>query len=81
MAAKLTFRYDKIGDILYIDKVLPYEEQDSEMLEDEIAVRLNPDTDEVETIEIMWFTKRLEAGEAIEIPVSANLRLAETVPD
>jgi hypothetical protein len=77
MATKLTFRYDKIGDILYLDKCLPYKEQDSEMLEDEIVVRLNPKTDEVENIEILFFTKRLEKGETIELPLSADLRLVE----
>jgi len=76
MAAKLTFRYDKIGDILYLDKCKPYAEQESEMLEDEIVVRLNPKTDEIETVEILWFKKRLEAGKEIVLPVDADLRLA-----
>jgi hypothetical protein len=76
MAAKLTFRYDEIGDILYVDKCKPYMGQESEMLEDEIVVRLNPETEEIETVEILWFKKRLEAGEKIELPVEAHLRLA-----
>ena len=52
MAASLTFRYDKVGDILYVDKCRPYAEQDSEMVADDTAVRLNPETNEVETVEI-----------------------------
>jgi hypothetical protein len=75
MAAKLTIRYDKIGDILYIDQVQPYAEQESELLKGDIGVRLNPGTDEVETIEVMWLMKRLEAGECIEIPVKGSFRL------
>jgi hypothetical protein len=39
MAAKLTFRLDKVGDILYIDKVKPYAEQDQDELGDEISAR------------------------------------------
>jgi hypothetical protein len=72
----LTFRYDKIGDILYMDKCRPYAEQVSEMLEDEIVLRLNPETEEIEAIEIRWFKKRLEAGKDIVLPVDADLRLA-----
>lgn len=76
MAANLTLRYDEVGDILYVDKCRPYAAQESEMVSDSIAVRLNPDTDEVETVEILWFKRRLEAGEEIVLPVDANLRLA-----
>jgi len=77
MAAKLTFRYDKIGDILYIDKRRPYKEQETEFLrDDEVAVRFNPDTNEVENLEILWFLKRLQAGEDVVLPLEAHLRLA-----
>jgi hypothetical protein len=76
VATKLTFRYDKIGDILYVDKCRPYAEQESEMLDNYIAVRLNPTTDEVETVEILSFKKRLEAGEDIVLPLDAALHLA-----
>jgi hypothetical protein len=72
----LTFRYDKVGDILYLDKCLPYKEQNSEMLADEIGVRLNPRTGDIETVEIMWFTRRLKEGETIELPITGDLRMA-----
>jgi uncharacterized protein DUF2283 len=42
MAAKLTFKYDRQGDILYINKMPPYPEQESEELGDEVIARLNP---------------------------------------
>ena len=42
MEAKLTFKYDRQGDILYINKMPPYAEQDSEELGDEVIARLNP---------------------------------------
>ncbi len=76
MGAKLTFRYDQVGDILYIDKVPPYPEQDSEELDDEIVVRMHPDSGEVENLEILFYTARLRGGAVLELPVEASLRLA-----
>ena len=77
MARRLTLRYDKVGDILYIEKCPPYKEQDSEELADEIAVRLNPNSGDVETVEINFFSKRMAEEPAIELPVNAVLRLPE----
>jgi len=77
MASKLTFRYDKVGDILYVDKCPPYKEQESDELGDEIAVRLNPTTGDVENIEILFFSKRLAADERIELPLSASMRVID----
>jgi uncharacterized protein YuzE len=42
---KLSFRYDREADILYIDKRPPYPEQESEELGDEVVARLNPEMD------------------------------------
>ena len=42
MAAKLTFKYDREADILYIDTCPPYSEQDSEELGDDVIARLIP---------------------------------------
>ncbi|MSQ13170.1 MAG: DUF2283 domain-containing protein [Dehalococcoidia bacterium] len=75
MDAKLTFRYDRIGDILYIDKCPPYPEQESEEIGDEVVARLNPKTGEIETLEILFFNSRLRQGETIDLPVDADLRL------
>jgi uncharacterized protein YuzE len=69
MATKLRVHYDRIGDILYITKVPPYAEQDSTELDDYIVARLNPDTDEVEGLEILFWSKRLESGETLDLPV------------
>jgi hypothetical protein len=49
MEPKLTITYDRIGDILSIDRCQPYVGQESDMLDDEIVVRLNPETGAVET--------------------------------
>ena len=76
METKLTFRYDREGDILHIDKCSPYAEQESEELPDEVVARLNPKTGEVENLEVMFFSTRLLRSDLFELPVTANLRLA-----
>ena len=77
MPGKLVIRYDKVGDILYIEKCPPYKEQDSEELEDEIGVRLNPTSGEVETVEINFFSKRVSETGTLDIPLNATIQLPE----
>jgi hypothetical protein len=48
VGTKLTFKYDRIGDILYINKRRNYPEQESEELSDDVLARLNPETGEVD---------------------------------
>ncbi|MEW6777755.1 MAG: DUF2283 domain-containing protein [Bdellovibrionota bacterium] len=55
----LKFHYDETGDILYIDKCPPYPEQESEELAYEIVARRNPKTNEVENLEVLFFSRRL----------------------
>jgi hypothetical protein len=76
MGAKLSFRYDRDADILYIDTRLPYPEQESEELGDEVIARLNPETSEIENLEVLFFSTRLLRTDLFELPVSAELRLA-----
>ena len=76
MGQKLTLRYDREGDILYIDKRDPYPEQESDELADEVVARFNPSTGEIENLEILFFTKRLADKEQLELPVAAELRAA-----
>ena len=75
MGAKLSFKYDREADILHIDK-RPYTEQESEELGDEIVARLNPETDEIENVEILFFSTRLLRDNLFELPISAELRIA-----
>jgi len=70
------FKYDREGDILDIDKCPPYPEQQSEELVDDVMVRLNPRTGEVENPEVLFFSTRLLRGDLFELPVTADLRLA-----
>ncbi|MPZ13945.1 MAG: DUF2283 domain-containing protein [Chloroflexi bacterium] len=75
MAAKLTFRYDREGDILYIDRRQPYAEQESEELGDDVIAQLNPTTGEVENLEVLFFSTRLLRADLMELPVDGVLRL------
>ena len=67
--------YDREGDILYIEKCAPYAEQESEEIGDEIIARLNPESGAVETLEILFFSKRLMANEQLDLPIDMDLRL------
>ena len=76
METKLTFRYDREGDILHIDRCVPYADQKSQELPDEVVARLNPTTGEVENLEVLFFSTRLLRNDLFELPVTASLRLA-----
>ena len=78
MEATLKFKYDREADILHIDKCPPYKEQESEELPDEIIARLNPNSGEVENLEVLFFSTRLLRSDLFELPVSADLRLVGT---
>lgn len=73
MAEKLTFKYDREADILYINKRPPYAEQESEELGDEVIARMNPATGEIENLEVLFFSTRLLRSDLFELPVSADL--------
>ncbi len=76
MEARLSFRYDREADILHIDKCAPYAAQESEELGDEVIARMNPGTDEVESLEVLFFSTRLLRNKFFELPVAADLRLS-----
>ncbi len=76
MATKLTFKYDREADILYIDTKPPYAEQETEELGDDVIARLNPVTENIENLEILFFSTRLLRRDLLELPVTAELRLS-----
>ena len=76
MESKLRFKYDREADILHIDKCPPYAEQESEEIGDEVVARLNPDTGEVESLDVLFFSTRLLRSELFELPVTVHMRLA-----
>jgi uncharacterized protein YuzE len=78
METKLTFQYDRDVDILYINTCEPYPEQESEELDDEIIARFNPNTGEIENLEVLFFSTRLLRKELFQLPIAARLQLSET---
>jgi hypothetical protein len=79
MDKKLSFEYDRQGDILYINKCSPYPEQESEEIDYGVIARLNPDTEEIENLEVMFFSKRLLQDQWFELPINADFQLSLTV--
>jgi len=75
MEERLTFNYDRATDILYIDKVPPYPEQETEEPGDDVIARLNPNTGEIENLEVLFFSTRLLRDELFELPVAVDLRV------
>jgi len=67
----MIFEYDKIGDILYIYSVEAYAEQESELPEDDAVARYTPKTGALESLKVLWFTRRLDQDKVLELPVDA----------
>jgi uncharacterized protein YuzE len=76
METKLSFKYDREADILYIDTRPPSAEQETEELGDDVIARLNPVTGEIENLEVLFFSTRLLRDDLFELPVVADLRVA-----
>ncbi len=74
----VTFRYHPVGDILYLDLCEPYAEQESDELEDGVIVRRNPESGEIENIEILFFTDRMKQEGSVSLPDCVQLLLRET---
>ncbi|MCS7211580.1 MAG: DUF2283 domain-containing protein [Chloroherpetonaceae bacterium] len=72
MSAKLIFKYDRTADILRIDAVPPDKEQETEELGNDIIARLNPNTDDIENLEILFFLARLLRSGLLEVPIKAE---------
>lgn len=75
MAAKLAVQYDRQADILYLTTRPPYPEQETEELGDDIVARLNPETGDVESLEILFFSKRVQR-DSLELPITADFHRA-----
>ena len=52
----------------------PYAEQESDELGDDVIARLNPDTGEIENLEVLFFSDRLMSSEIFQLPIEATLR-------
>ena len=58
-AQQWSFTYAREGDILYIDTVPSYVEQETEELGDDVRARLKPTTSESENLAVFFFSTRL----------------------
>jgi len=76
MAENLIFQYDREGDILYINRCSPYAAQESEELGDDVIARLNPQTGEFESVEVLFFSQRLKDQTFVNLPIAAHFNLA-----
>jgi uncharacterized protein YuzE len=81
MDKNLTLKYDRQGDILYINTCQAYPEQESEEIGDDIVARLNPKTGEIENIEVLFFSKRLLHTEIFDLPITARFDYSSLTAD
>jgi hypothetical protein len=80
VATKLNITYDEIGDILYLETVKPYPEQETKHLGADVLGRINPRTGAVENVEVLFFTKRTMKRNGFALPVFAELRTSARTP-
>ncbi|MBI5303704.1 MAG: DUF2283 domain-containing protein [Chloroflexi bacterium] len=78
MGERLSFYYDREADILYFSQGQPYPEQESQEMGDDMVVRLNPKTRNVEGITILNFSRRFTGTDILSIPITAQMQLART---
>ena len=78
MAKSLTFEYDKVGDILSvaIDGVHPYPEQEADYLGDsDVVVSFNPETGEVERLEVLFFNARMQKEGRLDLDLTPDAEI------
>lgn len=73
-AQRLTFHYDREGDILYIADKPAYAEQNSEELGEDVVARTNPASGAIEGLEVLFFSTRLLRAGSFSVPVTADMR-------
>ena len=72
--ATLTIKYDRDSDTLTIDLCEQYAKQNPLGIDSEDVARLNPETGEIENLEIRRFKARSERDGAVVLPVNATFR-------
>ena len=71
--SQLTLSYDREGDVLYVDALTPYAEQDSDEIGDGIVARMNPESGDVENLEVLFFSSRFgELESKLHLPLGAR---------
>ena len=69
MAEKLIFEYDRIGDILFIRQCPPYRGQETDEIADSVLAKLNPQTDVVECVHIMFLSTHILSHDPFQLNV------------
>jgi hypothetical protein len=78
MGAELRIEYQEDADVLIISKCPSYIGQDEDEIDDLVCGRMNPETGDIEYVEIVFFKARLEKEGTVVLPIDATLRLAES---
>ena len=68
-ATTLNFRHDVVGDIMTIEKCRPYPEQVSDEIDAAVVGRMNPDTGEVESLEILSFAAHITGRNPLRLAI------------
>ena len=75
--AALTIGYDRKDDLLNLGKNHPHHRQKEIKIDEGISASLNPETGEIENLEIHSFKARTEKDGEIILPINATLRPVE----
>ena len=72
MSTNLIFEYDRIGDILSIEICPPYPEQETEEIDDSVVAKFHPQTDLVESIEVLFLSAHVLGCDPfrLDVPVA-----------
>ncbi len=74
---RLTFRYDRMGDIFRvdIDSAQPHPGQQSDEIGDGVIARFNPITGDVENFEISFFNERIRKEGTLKIDLTPDAEI------
>ena len=74
MAEKLIFEYDRIGDMLFIRQSPHYRGQETDEIADSVIAKLNPQTDVVECVHIMFLSTQILSHDPfrLNVPVTSG---------
>jgi hypothetical protein len=62
---------------LYLNKIPPHPEQESEEIDYQVIARWNSKTGEIENLGIFFFSIRVSSSEGLKLPIITELPLPE----
>ena len=69
--------YGLYGDILYLGTMTLCPEQEAKEFDYGVVVRLNPQSGEIENLDILCFSARVPSGGTLQLPILAKFHLSE----